>query len=123
MKVLPLDLASQTSIRAFVEGFRNGQFPPLAGIVCNAGMQNVATPTRTEEGYETTFAVNHLGHYLLTRLLLPELASDARITFVSSGTHDPKRKTGTTSRLGAEIIVRLPRTRMSRRRLRCPLPQ
>ncbi len=94
VKVLPLDLASQTSIRAFVEGFRRGQFPPLAGIVCNAGMQNVATPTRTEEGYETTFAVNHLGHYLLTRLLLPELASDARITFVSSGTHDPKQKTG-----------------------------
>ena len=94
VKVLPLDLAKQRSIRSFVESFRKGQFPPLAGVVCNAGGQNVAAPTKTEEGYETTFAVNDLGHYLLTRLLLPDLASGACITFVSSGTHDPKQKTG-----------------------------
>jgi NAD(P)-dependent dehydrogenase (short-subunit alcohol dehydrogenase family) len=93
-RVLPLDLAKQASVHAFVEAFRKGQFPPLAGVVCNAGGQNIAAPTKTEEGYETTFAVNHLGHYLLTRLLLPDLASGARITFVSSGTHDPKQKTG-----------------------------
>ena len=93
-EVLPLDLSSQASISAFVEVFRKGQFPPLAGIVCNAGMQNVGTPAKTEEGYETTFAVNHLGHYLLTCLLLPNLANEASITFVSSGTHDPKQKTG-----------------------------
>jgi NAD(P)-dependent dehydrogenase (short-subunit alcohol dehydrogenase family) len=89
-----LDLARQSSIRAFVGAFREARLPPLAGIVCNAGMQNAAAPARTEEGYETTFAVNHLGHYLLTRLLLPELASGAQIAFVSSGTHDPKQKTG-----------------------------
>jgi len=93
-KVLPLDLSRQASVRAFVEAFRRGQFPPLVGIVCNAGLQNVGTPTKTEEGYETTFAVNHLGHYLLTRLLLPDLATNASITFVSSGTHDPEQKTG-----------------------------
>lgn len=94
VKVLPLDLAKQASIHAFVEAFRNGRFPPLMGIVCNAGIQNVRTPTKTVEGYEMTFAVNHLGHYLLTRLLLPDLAKDASITFVSSGVHDPKQKTG-----------------------------
>ena len=94
VNVLPLDLAKQASIRAFVEALRKSQFPPLVGVVCNAGGQNVAAPTKTEEGYETTFAVNHLGHYLLTRLLLPDLASGGRITFVSSGTHDPKQKTG-----------------------------
>jgi NAD(P)-dependent dehydrogenase (short-subunit alcohol dehydrogenase family) len=93
-KVLPLDLSRQASILQFVEEFRKGQFPSLAGIVCNAGMQNVGAPAKTEEGYETTFAVNHLGHYLLTRLLLPDLATSASITFVSSGTHDPKQKTG-----------------------------
>ena len=93
-EVLPLDLARQASVHAFVAAFRARALPPLAGIVCNAGGQNVAAPTRTAEGYETTFAVNHLGHYLLVRLLLPDLAGDARITFVSSGTHDPKQKTG-----------------------------
>lgn len=93
-EVLPLDLAKQASVHAFADSFRKRKFPPLAGLVCNAGGQNVAAPTRTIEGYETTFAVNHLGHYLLARLLLADLASDARITFVSSGTHDPKQKTG-----------------------------
>jgi len=93
-KVLPLDLARQSAIRAFVGAVREARLPPLAGIVCNAGMQNAAAPGRTEEGYETTFAVNHLGHYLLTRLLLPDLASGAHIVFASSGTHDPKQKTG-----------------------------
>lgn len=92
--VLPLDLAKQASIHAFVDAFRKSQFPPLAGVVCNAGVQNVATPEKGAEGYESTFAVNHLRHYLLTRLLLPEIASGGRITFVSSGTHDSQQKTG-----------------------------
>lgn len=94
VEILPLNLSEQASIHAFVDAFRKRALPPLAGIVCNAGGQNVAAPTKTKEGYETTFAVNHLGHYLLTRLLLSDLANGGRITFVSSGTHDPAEKTG-----------------------------
>ena len=94
VEVLPLDLADQSSIHSFVDKFRARAFPPLAGLVCNAGGQSVAAPTRTAEGYKTTFAVNHLGHYLLARLLLPDLAPGARITFVASNVHDPKQKTG-----------------------------
>ena len=94
VKVVLLDLAKQESIHAFVEEFRRGHFPELAGLVCNAGVQNVGAPTKTGEGYETTFAVNHLGHYLLSRLLLPDLSRGARITFVASGVHDPKQKPG-----------------------------
>lgn len=92
--VLPLDLAKQGSIHAFVEQFRAEHLPPLVGLVCNAGIQNVGVPTKTQEGYESTFAVNHLGHYLLSRLLLPDLSPGATITFVASGVHDPKQKTG-----------------------------
>jgi NAD(P)-dependent dehydrogenase (short-subunit alcohol dehydrogenase family) len=44
---------------------------------------------RTADGYETTFAVNHLAHYLLVRLLMPALAEQARIVVTTSGTHDP----------------------------------
>lgn len=91
---LPLDLISQASVRRFAEEFRAAALPPLRGIVCNAGMQNVATPARSPEGYEATFAVNHLGHYLLVRLLLDDLAAGGRITMVASGTHDPKERTG-----------------------------
>ncbi|MEN3165324.1 SDR family NAD(P)-dependent oxidoreductase [Tistrella mobilis] len=91
---LPLDLASQRSIREFVEAWHNAGLPPLKSLVCNAGMQNVAAPTKSVEGYEMTFAVNHLGHYLLTRLLLADMVQDSRITLVSSGTHDPKERSG-----------------------------
>lgn len=91
---LPLDLSEQGSVRQFVELFRAAKLPSLRGIVCNAGMQNVATPQTTKEGYETTFAVNHLGHYLMVRLLLDDLTQESCITFVSSGTHDPAQKTG-----------------------------
>lgn len=90
---IPLDLGIQESLRKFVHLFRKAGLPPLFSIICNAGMQNVADPKTTAEGYETTFAVNHLGHYLLVRLLLDDLTDDGRITFVSSGTHDPRQKT------------------------------
>lgn len=92
--VLPLDLASLDSVRAFVTAFRESKLPPLSGLVCNAGLQNVGAPQRTVDGFETTFAVNHLGHFLLANLLLPDLSEDGRIIFVSSGTHDPAGKTG-----------------------------
>lgn len=94
VEVLPLDLSKQASVRAFVDEFRARKLPPLASLICNAGGQSVAAPTRTAEGYETTFGVNHLGHYLLARLLLPDLALDGRIIFVASNTHDPRQKTG-----------------------------
>lgn len=91
---LPLDLASQASIHSFVDTLRARGLPPLAGLVCNAGGQSIVAPTQTGDGFETTFAVNHLGHYLLTRLLLSDLGDGARVVFVSSGVHDPKAKTG-----------------------------
>ena len=94
VEVLPLDLSKQSSVHAFVDEFRARKLPPLTGVVCNAGGQNVGAPTRTAEGFETTFGVNHLGHYLLARLLLPDLAPGGRITFVASNTHDPEQKTG-----------------------------
>ncbi len=92
--VLPLDLASLDSVRAFATRFRDGKLPPLAGLVCNAGLQNAGPPQRTADGFETTFAVNHLGHFLLVNLLLPDMAENGRIVFVASGVHNPAEKTG-----------------------------
>lgn len=91
---LPLDLGDQSSIRRFVDLFREAGLPPLFAVICNAGMLNAAAPRTTTDGYETTFAVNHLGHYLLVRLLLDDIQAGGRVTFVSSGTHDPKQNTG-----------------------------
>lgn len=94
IEAMKLDLASLASVRQFVEAFSQHQLPPLQAIVCNAGIQLVTGITYTIDGFETTFAVNHLGHFLLLNLLLPQLTPSARIILVSSGTHDPAQRTG-----------------------------
>lgn len=91
---LGLDLASLASVRRFAEGLAARDLPPPAALVCNAGTQIVSGLKRTEDGFEETFAVNHLGHYLLINLLLDQLAEPARIVLVASDTHDPDRRTG-----------------------------
>ncbi|HMD47869.1 MAG TPA: SDR family NAD(P)-dependent oxidoreductase [Bryobacteraceae bacterium] len=89
---MPLDLASLESVRAFVDLFKQAGLPQLAGVICNAGLQNIGEPTKTRDGYEATFGVNHLGHFLLSNLLLPRMAAGGKFIFVSSGTHDPNEK-------------------------------
>ncbi len=95
VEAMRLDLASLSSIRGFAEEFAAREdLPPLRAIVCNAGLQVVGGTTYTEDGFETTFGVNHLGHFLLVNLLLREMSAPARVVYVSSGTHDPKQRTG-----------------------------
>lgn len=94
IETLPLDLASLASVRAFAGELARRDLPPLRALVCNAGIQVVSGRTFTRDGFELTFGVNHLGHFLLANLLLHKLQAPARILFVSSGTHDPARKTG-----------------------------
>jgi NAD(P)-dependent dehydrogenase (short-subunit alcohol dehydrogenase family) len=69
--LMQLDLASQASIRAFVQAF-NDQYNRLDVLINNAG---VASPKRREtaDGFELHFGVHHLGSFLLTTLLLPVL--------------------------------------------------
>jgi light-dependent protochlorophyllide reductase len=92
--VLEVDLASLTSVRAFTGSVRRAGLPPLRAIVCNAGVQVVSDTERTDDGFEMTFGVNHLGHFALVQGLLDALAHPARILVVSSGTHDPTKHTG-----------------------------
>ncbi|MBC8120414.1 MAG: SDR family NAD(P)-dependent oxidoreductase [Gemmatimonadaceae bacterium] len=91
---MALDLASLASVRQFAQNFVAGERPPLQAIVCNAGIQVVSDTLYTEDGFEMTFGVNHLGHFLLINLLLPQLSARARIVFVSSDTHNPDADTG-----------------------------
>jgi light-dependent protochlorophyllide reductase len=92
--VMQMDLASLASVRAFVQDVRDATLAPLHAIVCNAGVQVVSGTEWTEDGFEMTFGVNHLGHFALVQGLLDELAHPARIVVVSSGTHDPSKHTG-----------------------------
>ena len=91
---ITLDLASLTAIRQFTQDLAAADLPPLGALVCNAGVQVVTGTTTTVDGFETTFGVNHLGHFLLANLLLPRCVPRGRIVFVSSDTHDPAARTG-----------------------------
>ena len=92
--VMPMDLASLASVRAFVDEVRASALPPLHAIVCNAGVQVVSGTEHTRDGVEMTFGVNHLGHFALVQALLDTLTHPARILVISSGTHDPSKHTG-----------------------------
>jgi NAD(P)-dependent dehydrogenase (short-subunit alcohol dehydrogenase family) len=87
VEVMELDLASFTSIRACAEAFL-ASHPRLDVLVNNAGLI-LSERTETEEGFETTFGVNHLGHFLLTDLLLDRIkaSAPARIVNVASEAH------------------------------------
>jgi light-dependent protochlorophyllide reductase len=90
ISVMELDLSSMQSVRHFAETFDSAKLPPLHGLINNAGMQMMSNePHSTSDGFEVTFATNHLGHFLLTNFLLPKLEKPARIIVVGSGTHDP----------------------------------
>ena len=94
IEAMTLDLASLESVRSFARDFATEQRPPLRALVCNAATQVVTGRTFTADGFESTFAVNHLGHFLLVQLMLPQMAPPARVVVVSSGTHDPAQTTG-----------------------------
>jgi NAD(P)-dependent dehydrogenase (short-subunit alcohol dehydrogenase family) len=96
---MPLDLASLDSIRSFARDFAGQELPPLRAVVCNAGLQVISGTTYTRDGFETTFGVNCLGHFLLVNLLLRHLIAPARIVFVSSDSHIPTKKKNLVSRI------------------------
>ncbi|KAI7800857.1 dehydrogenase/reductase SDR family member 13a.3 [Triplophysa rosa] len=80
-----LDLASLKSVRNFAETFLKSE-PRLDLLINNAGL---ITCGKTEDGFGMAFGVNHLGHFLLTLLLLDRLkeAEHSRIVNVSALLH------------------------------------
>ncbi|CAN5549853.1 SDR family NAD(P)-dependent oxidoreductase [soil metagenome] len=86
VEVRPLDLASLASVRAFTDQVATDH-ELLDVIIANAGV--MATPEgRTDDGFETQFGVNHLGHFVLVNRLRPLLAGPAaRIVNLSSAGH------------------------------------
>jgi len=86
---LSLDLAPLSKVRAFADSWPFKNYPPITALILNAGMQSLGPMTLNSDGYETQFAVNHLGHALLFHLLTPYLDPKARIIVTASGTHNP----------------------------------
>lgn len=87
VELMLADLASLASVRQLADSFL-ARHDRLHVLVNNAGAYNARRQT-TPDGFEMTFAVNHLAHFLLTNLLLDALkaAAPARIVNVSSVMH------------------------------------
>ena len=86
VEFVQLDLADLASVRRCAEELLARNIP-IHGLINNAGL--AGTRGTTKDGFELTFGTNHLGHYLLTRLLLDRLkeSGPARIVNVASASH------------------------------------
>lgn len=102
VEVDELDLSDLASVRAFAERFlATGRSIDI--LINNAAIM-AAPEARVGDGWESQFATNHLGHYVLTNLLWPALVADggARVVALSSTGHklsgirfdDPQFTTG-----------------------------
>lgn len=103
VQVMQLDLADLNSVKSFSIGLKN---QVIDCLVCNAGVQEStsglggkeanAAILRTKQGYEVTVGTNHIGHFLLSKLLLDNVkkADEGRIVILGSGVHDPESPGG-----------------------------
>lgn len=86
VRAIACDLASLASVRSATDELLAAD-EPLHVLINNAGVAGQRGLTR--DGFELHFGVNHLGHFLLTQLLLPRIraSAPARIVHVASGNH------------------------------------
>ena len=87
-EVVELDMASLVSIRSFAEGFA-GRGMALDVLINNAGVMALPKRELTADGFERQFGTNHLGHFALTGLVMPQLlaAHAPRVVTVASLAH------------------------------------
>ncbi|MGK7946534.1 MAG: protochlorophyllide reductase [Microcystaceae cyanobacterium] len=105
-KFISLDLAHLDSVRKFVNNFRATGLS-LDALVCNAAvyLPLLKRPMYSPDGYEISVATNHLGHFLLCKLLLEDLqksqAPEKRLVILGTVTANPKE-------LGGKIPIPAP---------------
>jgi NAD(P)-dependent dehydrogenase (short-subunit alcohol dehydrogenase family) len=92
VEVMALDLAQLASVREFARQYADAH-DRLDVLVNNAGLV-LSSRQETVDGYEMTFQVNHLGHFLLTELLRDRLVAGApaRVVNVASAAHTSARR-------------------------------
>jgi len=100
--VMKLELANLQSVRDFVQNlkaFKSAR--PLNHLICNAAVYRPTDPEPmwTDDGFEMSMGVNHLGHFLLANLLIDDMAKakNARMCIVGS-------ITGNTNTVGGGLV-------------------
>ena len=83
------DLSDITSARRAAADITALDFP-IAGLLNNAGI-SPTVPFTTPQGWDGTYATNHLGPFALTEALMPALPDGAHVVFVVSAVEDPTR--------------------------------
>ena len=84
---MTLDTASLKSVRQFEKDYIQADYGAVYALLCNAGISGSHTGM-TEDGFDIVFQTNHLGHFLLTKLMLPYMAEEGKIFITSSDMHD-----------------------------------
>ena len=72
----------------------SGEVESFEALLCNAGGYFKGPLSYSVDGYETMFATNCLGHFLLIELLIERMSDNGRIVFTASGTHYPDTADG-----------------------------
>ncbi|CAK56013.1 unnamed protein product (macronuclear) [Paramecium tetraurelia] len=87
--MIKLDLSCLNSVKQSVEDFKKLNIPQIDILINNAGVMAPQTYKTTKQSYELQFGTNHLGHFLLTELLVPYLkvAQQSRLVNVASLAH------------------------------------
>ncbi|KAI1401053.1 putative short-chain dehydrogenase [Hypoxylon fuscum] len=93
--VVSLDLANLDSVRQVADVINTrvsaGHLPHIRALILNAASQDFGKQSWTDDEFDTTFAANYLGHWLLTLLLLKSMdKEEGRIIVIGSQSHDPE---------------------------------
>jgi NAD(P)-dependent dehydrogenase (short-subunit alcohol dehydrogenase family) len=86
--IVPLDLSDNASVHQAAKTI-NSSIDRLDVLVNNAGVMAIKDYTKSADGFEMQFASNHLGHFLLTNLLMSKIvAAKGVVINVSSTGHE-----------------------------------
>jgi NAD(P)-dependent dehydrogenase (short-subunit alcohol dehydrogenase family) len=84
------DISDMKSVKSAAQQIIALQLP-IAGLLNNAGIMP-AKASKSVQGWDMTFATNHLGAFALTEALAPHLPDGANVVFIASAIEDPERK-------------------------------
>ncbi len=85
-ELVEMDLASLKSVRAAADKLK-AKGDTFHLVIANAGVMAIPTKTLTEDGFETQFGTNHLGHFVFINRIAPLFAPGSRLVNLSSAGH------------------------------------